>query len=122
MPASVIAVPPQEHSVTSPSPWRRFANTLIAGIWQLPQGQLPIRADQDRKGKTDHGLVAAKYGRDIVLRFNLTSPRDAQAIAEAAEDLYLDIWEFNENWVDVRLAKDIVRSHVHHLPKMTPKL
>jgi hypothetical protein len=22
--------------------------------------------------------------------------------------LYLDIWEFNENWVDIRLAKDIV--------------
>ena len=112
-PASILAVPPEEHAAPTPSPWRRLTNTLISHIWPLPAGQSPIRADQDRKGKTDHGLAAAQYGRDIVLRFNLTSAHEAQAIAEAAEDLYLDIWEFNENWVDIRLAKDIVSIQKH---------
>ena len=109
-PAAVVAVPPQEHpaSSQSPSPWRRFTNALISNFWHLPAGQSPIRNDQDRKGRTDHGLVAAQYGRDIVLRFNLTTAEEAQAISDAAADLYLDIWEFNQNWVDIRLAKDIV--------------
>lgn len=108
-PAAVVAVPSRDHPASSSSPWRRFANTLISSIWHLPTGQSPIRNDQDRRGRTDHGLVAAQYGRDIVLRFNLTSAEEAQAISDAAADLYLDIWEFNQNWVDIRLAKDIVR-------------
>jgi extracellular matrix protein 14 len=109
-PAAITALPPQEHP-SSPSPWRWFTNTLISKIWQLPDPQSPVRTTPDGNGRTENSQAAARYGQDIVLRFNLSSVDEAQAIADAAQDLYLDIWEFNENWVDIRLAKDIVRFH-----------
>jgi extracellular matrix protein 14 len=106
-PAAITALPPQEHP-SPPAPWRRFTNTLISNIWQLPDSQSPIRSTRDGNGRTEASQAAARYGQDIVLRFNLSSADEAHAIADAAQDLYLDIWEFNENWVDIRLAKDIV--------------
>lgn len=45
----------------------------------------------------------------MVLRFNITNEHEAAALAEASNALYLDVWEFSENWVDIRLAKDVVR-------------
>jgi len=53
--------------------------------------------------------LAARYGQDIVLRFSISTVEEANAIAEAAENLYLDIWGFCDGWVDIRLAKDVVR-------------
>ena len=53
--------------------------------------------------------LLAKYGGDVVLRFNLTTPEDERALAEAADTLFLDVWEFTNNWADIRLRKDDVR-------------
>jgi extracellular matrix protein 14 len=50
-----------------------------------------------------------RYDEDIVLRFNITSVDEAEALAEATAVLFLDVWESNNEWVDIRLAKDIVR-------------
>lgn len=50
----------------------------------------------------------AKYGSDVVLRFNLTTPAEEQALAEAADTLFLDVWEFTSNWADIRLREDDV--------------
>ena len=58
-------------------------------------------------------LLAARYGQDIVLRFSISTVEEANAIAEAAEDLYLDIWGFCDGWVDIRLAKDVVCLPIH---------
>lgn len=43
-----------------------------------------------------------------MLRFSISTAEEVKAIAEAAEDLYLDIWGFCDDWVDIRLAKDVV--------------
>jgi hypothetical protein len=51
----------------------------------------------------------ARYDEDIVLRFNISSSDEAKALAEATAVLFLDIWESNDEWVDIRLAKDVVR-------------
>lgn len=53
--------------------------------------------------------LLAKYGGDVVLRFNLSTPQEEKALAEAADTLFLDVWEFTNNWADIRLRQDDVR-------------
>lgn len=53
--------------------------------------------------------LLAKYGGDVVLRFNLSTPTEEHALAEAADTLFLDVWEFTGNWADIRLREDDVR-------------
>ncbi|KAL9106254.1 MAG: hypothetical protein Q9227_008722 [Pyrenula ochraceoflavens] len=50
----------------------------------------------------------ARYGEDIVLRFNISNDEEIKALAEAADTLYLDVWESTDFWADIRMAKDIV--------------
>lgn len=52
--------------------------------------------------------LLAKYGGDVVLRFNITTSEEEAALAEAADTLFLDVWEFTNNWADIRLAEDDV--------------
>lgn len=52
--------------------------------------------------------LLAKYGGDVVLRFNITTEEEEAALAEAADILFLDVWEFTNNWADIRLAEDDV--------------
>jgi len=54
-------------------------------------------------------FLGGRHGGDMVLRFTVTTEEEAVALAEASNTLFLDVWEFNENWVDIRLAKDVVR-------------
>lgn len=55
--------------------------------------------------------MLAKYGGDAVLRFNLSTSYEEQALAEAADTLFLDVWEFTNNWADIRLREDDVCYH-----------
>jgi extracellular matrix protein 14 len=52
--------------------------------------------------------LLAKYGGDIVLRFNLSTSLEEKALAEAADTLFLDVWAFTSNWADIRLREDDV--------------
>jgi extracellular matrix protein 14 len=52
--------------------------------------------------------LLAKYGGDVVLRFNISTPEEEGALSDAADTLFLDVWEFNNNWADIRLAEDDV--------------
>ncbi|KAI7084921.1 hypothetical protein KC356_g6355 [Hortaea werneckii] len=58
----------------------------------------------------------ARYGGDVVLRFNISTPDEAKRLADAADTLLLDVWEFTQDWVDIRLAKDIVGPLLGLLP------
>ncbi|KAF2456401.1 hypothetical protein BDY21DRAFT_287967 [Lineolata rhizophorae] len=62
------------------------------------------------------GKLMAQYEQDVVLRFNISSADEAVALAEAADVLFLDVWEFTGNWVDIRLSKDVVPSLLGLLP------
>jgi len=44
----------------------------------------------------------------VVLRFNLSTAAEEKALAEAADTLFLDVWEFTNNWADIRLREDDV--------------
>lgn len=49
----------------------------------------------------------------MVLRFKIGTAEEAQALAEATHILFLDVWEFNNEWADIRLSKDVVRLHLN---------
>ena len=51
-----------------------------------------------------------------MLRFNISKDDEAKSLAEAADTLLLDIWEFTDEWVDIRLSTDIVGPLLGLLP------
>lgn len=57
-----------------------------------------------------------KYANEVVLRFNVTSFQEEEAIAEAAGRLFLDIWAVTRDFVDIRLRKDRIESFLGLLP------
>jgi extracellular matrix protein 14 len=52
--------------------------------------------------------LVARYNDDVVLRFNISTVDEARSLAEATNVLFLDVWESHEQWVDIRLSKDVV--------------
>lgn len=108
--ASVLGVASPAHGV-QPAPWRRLSNFLVETIWGRPAQPLSNTSERQRgyNGRQHvPGNFLARYGRDVVLRFNVTNAEEASSLAEAADVLFLDVWDFTENWLDVRLAKDVV--------------
>jgi extracellular matrix protein 14 len=88
-------------------------DTAIEKIFRIPKKD--SKPDCHKSGpafhSSNHQLPAkllAKYGDDVVLRFNLTTSEEEKALAEAADILFLDVWEFTNNWADIRLRKDDV--------------
>ena len=95
----------------TPRPWRRLSDAIIRRIWGLPEKQKSLGADDDDTdpaGGAPERKLLARYGEDMVLRFNISTAEEASALAEASDILFLDVWEFNEDWVDIRIAKDVV--------------
>ncbi|KAI7261869.1 hypothetical protein KC345_g9638 [Hortaea werneckii] len=115
------AYPDQHPFLRSPSTpersrWRRLSGKLIDTVWGLTHdGHSPIaniaKADAQAPPHT-----FARYGGDVVLRFNISTHDEAKSLADAADTLLLDVWEFTQDWVDIRLAKDIVGPLLGLLP------
>ncbi|KAJ4356505.1 putative metallocarboxypeptidase ecm14 [Didymosphaeria variabile] len=120
---SLIAAAPHE-SISSdhrpsytPRPWRKLSDAIIRNVWGLPDTHKSLGTDTPpARGTPDRSLIA-RYGEDIVLRFKITTPDEASALAEAADILFLDVWEFTSDWVDIRIAKDVLPSLLGLLPK-----
>jgi extracellular matrix protein 14 len=91
-------------------PWRRLSDAIVRRIWGLPEKQTTLWTGRDSShhGAVPDGKLRAQYGEDMVVRFNLSTADEASALAQAADTLFLDIWEFNEDWVDIRIAKHVV--------------
>lgn len=107
---SIPAAPaPRHRSVFPQLTWLR--DTIIQTVFQLPKPNghssrltAPNRPPSPQLPST----LLAKYGGDVVLRFNLTTAEDEAALAEAADTLFLDVWEFTSGWADIRLREDDV--------------
>lgn len=53
----------------------------------------------------------ALYDNQVVLRFSVTTLEESQSLTEAADILFLDVWNTGSDGVDIRLATDVVRQH-----------
>lgn len=101
----------------SPRPWRRLSDAIIRKIWALPEDQKSLGRDSvHHVGNALGDRLVAQYSEDMVLRFKIRTAEEATALAEAADILFLDIWEFNHDWADLRLSKDVVPSLLALLP------
>lgn len=102
----------RQQSIPTKSTFSRLRDSLIRSIWSIPcneNGKISgAKATASGSGAPPSTLLA-RYGGDVVLRFNIRSPEEAVALTEAVNVLFLDVWEFNSDWVDIRLAKDVVR-------------
>ena len=116
-PASYFQQPLTPASVQHQPRWKSFSNRLIEslfGIEEAKDERLPRHHTFSDRQPPTHTL--ARYGGDVVLRFNISTAEEARSLAEAADTLLLDVWEFAHDWVDIRLSKDIVPSLLGLLP------
>ncbi|KAK8152664.1 putative metallocarboxypeptidase ECM14 [Phyllosticta citribraziliensis] len=98
-------------------PWRKLSDFVIQSLWRTSEPLNTGTPSKPSKGRVaPPPKVLARYGDDMVLRFNLTTEYEARKLADASATLFLDVWEFNDNWVDIRVAKDVVPSLLGLLP------
>ncbi|KAI4133370.1 MAG: hypothetical protein LQ338_000270 [Usnochroma carphineum] len=131
LPSSFAAAPytPSTPSISLPvfhqqptparSVFSRLRDGLIRSIWSIPcheQTKLSGAKAVPAGSSPPPSSLLARYGGDVVLRFNITSEEEAIALAEAVNVLFLDVWEYNSEWVDIRLSKDVVPSLLGLLP------
>lgn len=121
--AFVVAVPSPRENEQQPllqpiqPAWRALSSWAIRSIWSL-EGKL--RADYDSLPDLSRSQLSpqthARYGDDVVLRFRASTSEEVKSLAEAVDILLLDVWAFTEDWVDIRLGKDVVSSLLGLLP------
>ncbi len=97
-------------------PFRRLRDAIIEQIWSIPS-KSPSTSFPSIASARAPDNFRARYGGDVVLRFQIKTQDEAKAISEAADILYLDIWEATNDWVDIRIAKEVVPSFVGLLPQ-----
>jgi extracellular matrix protein 14 len=106
----------------SPRPWRRLSDAIVRRIWKLPNDHKSFGGSSGQgAGNAMGDKLVAQYSEDVVLRFKIRAVEEASALAEAADTLFLDVWEFNDDWADIRLSKDVVPSLLGLLPSSLQK-
>lgn len=92
-------------------PWARFRDRLIRFVWNVPIEDQSRATNPKSSWETFNppSSLKARYGGDVVLRFQIQSLEESTALSEAIYVLMLDVWEFTADWVDIRLSKDVVR-------------
>ncbi|KAF1925718.1 uncharacterized protein M421DRAFT_236509 [Didymella exigua CBS 183.55] len=100
----------------TPPTWRRLSDAIIRKIWRLPDSQKRLGNGNGNTHQAATEQFASRYGGEVVLRFTIRTAAEATSLAEAAEVLFLDVWEFNQDWADIRVAKDVVPSLLGLLP------
>lgn len=66
------------------------------------------RRREQQKYLSQMSKIISQYDGDVVLRFNLSSPEEARALAEASNILYLDVWSTTKTHADIRMAEAMV--------------
>ncbi|KAG0647777.1 metallocarboxypeptidase ecm14 [Hyphodiscus hymeniophilus] len=103
-----------KHRIFPQLTWLR--DTAIEKVFGLPPKPTQPGCDKHATSRPINSqlpsTLLAKYGGDVVLRFNLSTPQEEHALAEAADTLFLDVWEFTSNWADIRLREDDAYSNL----------
>ena len=82
----------------------KLSGYLIEKIY----GPAPIDSTIYSKAGTGSALSQARYKDEVVLRFNISNEEEIRALGSATNTLFLDVWESNREWADIRIAKDVV--------------
>ncbi|KAL9586906.1 MAG: hypothetical protein Q9212_000578 [Teloschistes hypoglaucus] len=109
----------QQQSARSTSIATRLRDGLIRLVWSIhtngpsPAAEpLPVSSGP----ATPPSTLFARYGGDLVLRFNVRTSEEVAALTQAVDVLFLDVWEFNSHFLDIRVSKDVVPSLLGLLP------
>lgn len=95
----------QTQIASSRGPFTWLRDSVIERIWGI---------DKEKQSLNKPGLRPrpekswSRYGSDIVLRIEVHNAEEVEALADAVNILFLDVWDSNENHVDIRLAKEVV--------------
>lgn len=98
------------HSVFPQLRWLR--DTAVEKVFGVPPKAVKAKVESSFRRPSTSQLpetLLAKYGGDVVLRFNISTSEEEAALSEAADTLFLDVWEFSHNWADIRIREDDVR-------------
>lgn len=103
-------------------PWAYLRDNVVRLVWNVPsEDQLRITSPQTPIPTSNPPpSLLERYGGDLVLRFEIKSAAEASALAEAINVLFLDVWEFTSEWVDIRLSKDVVRFVISSVSSSLP--
>jgi extracellular matrix protein 14 len=89
-----------------------FLKWLRDSAVEVVFGKPSTRTEASRPG----AALESRYRNDVVVRFNVTNSAEEGALAAAAGQMFLDVWAFTPEYVDVRLDKDDVSSLLTLLP------
>ncbi|KAJ5628722.1 hypothetical protein N7490_010950 [Penicillium lividum] len=110
---SSIVPPPQPQPAlthaSEPRPWTRLRDWVINSVWGTGRCS-------SHKHIGPPLNVRERYETDVVLRFHLRHPEEAEALASASQALILDVWAITAEYVDIRLTDDMVPSLLDLLP------
>ncbi|KAH0354169.1 hypothetical protein KCU81_g1282, partial [Aureobasidium melanogenum] len=100
--------PPPSQQPSHRPVWRSVTDAIVRNIWNPPVNS--------HLEPAVNALPHHKHSEDVVVRFNISNARDASSLADAADTLFLDLWEFTDDWVDIRMQKDLIPSLLGLLP------
>ncbi|OAA44935.1 zinc carboxypeptidase [Metarhizium rileyi] len=95
-------------------------NRLFPFLTKLRDSAVELLFGRHPAKDADQSIVPsslrARYANELVLRFNVTTSKEEIALSDAAAQLFLDIWAFTDEFVDIRLHRDEVSPLLSLLP------
>lgn len=95
----------------------KLRDATIEAIFGAPKPVLKTPTHLKKSSSRTPASVKARYNKDVVLRFNMSTPEEVAALEGAADTLFLDVWAFTTTWADIRIAESDLPSLLGLLPK-----